>query len=104
MGKRGFMFTVDALAAVTVIIALALVWATMPRAKTSEKSYYESLEKIARDETIVALYVNDKSQDNYDSALANYICSKYFKLEPNSDTTPTAVSVYKKCFSSTVVG
>ena len=104
MKQKGFIFTIDALAAVTIIIALAVVWATFARAKMSEKSYYESMEKIARDETVVALYVNDLSNDSFaGSAFSTYVCSKYFKLDPNSDATPTSVDVYKKCFASTMV-
>ncbi len=105
MKQKGFVFTIDALAAVTIIIALAVAWATFVRGKTSEKSYYESMEKIARDETVVALYKNVLSNDDI-GAIYNekfYVCSKYFKLEPNSDATPTSVSTYQKCFTSTMV-
>jgi len=105
MKQKGFIFTIDALAAVTIIVALAIAWATGARAKISEKSYYESMEKIARDETVVALYKNVLSNDDI-SAIYNenfYVCSKYFKLDPNSDATPTSVDVYKKCFASTMV-
>ncbi|MCD6247300.1 MAG: hypothetical protein J7J87_02600 [Candidatus Diapherotrites archaeon] len=104
MKQKGFIFTIDALAAVTIIIALAIVWATFARAKMSERSYYESMEKIARDETVVALYENVLSNDI--GAMHGekfYVCSKYFKLEPNNDTTPTSVDVYQKCFNSTMV-
>ena len=106
MKQKGFIFTIDALAAVAVIIALAVTWATFTRAKVSERSYYESMEKIARDETVVALYVNDLANDSVAGISASniYVCSKYFKLEPNSNSTPTSVDIYKKCFDSTTVG
>jgi len=43
MKQKGFIFTIDALAAVAVIIALAVTWATFTRAKVSERSYYEPM-------------------------------------------------------------
>ncbi len=104
MQRKGFMFTIDSLACVTIAIILIFLVPAVPRIKTSERSQYIFMEKIARDKGVVALYTNDLANDPTPNIVgATFVCKKYFKLEPNTTTTQTNVSRYNKCITTTVV-
>ncbi|MCD6479044.1 MAG: hypothetical protein J7L44_04130 [Candidatus Diapherotrites archaeon] len=100
--KKGFIFTIDAIAALGVVIVLAVTWSIAVRAKTAER-YFTYMEKIARDEAVVDIYANTLQSDDFNSLKMNTVCKKYFTLRPNDTTTRTDVNVSVVCIDNTLV-
>jgi len=100
--KKGFIFTIDAIAALGIVIVLAVTWSIAVRAKTAER-YFTYMEKIARDEAVVDIYANTLRDDDFNFLKMNTVCKRYFTLRPNDTTTRTDVNVSKVCIDDTVV-
>jgi len=100
--KKGFIFTMDAIAALGIIIVLAVTWSIAVRAKAGDK-YFVYMEKIARDEGIVSIYTHSLHSDDFNALNANTVCERYFTLQPNNTTAQTDVNVSILCVDTTAV-
>jgi hypothetical protein len=78
--KKGFIFSVDALGAIAVVIVLAAMWVLF--VQHSGGMFGAQIEKKAKDNAMVALYKNDLTKT--DSAFSSHadlntvFCKKYF--------------------------
>lgn len=96
--KRGFIFTLDSIAAACLIALLAVTWSISVRSKDSEP-YYTYMEKIARDESLVNIYTSNTSYDDFlpNDQNANISCKKYFVARENNRRDERDVNTYVKC-------
>jgi len=102
---QGFIFTIDAIAAIAIVIVLAVTWSIAVRAKTGEKYFFTYTDKVSRDESLVAIYSRNLHSDEFEplDVNMNISCKKYFTIKENDKHDDKGINVYTFCKADTLV-
>ncbi|MCX8189651.1 MAG: hypothetical protein N3F05_00255 [Candidatus Diapherotrites archaeon] len=98
MKKRGFIFTLDSIAAACIITLLAVTWSISVKSKDS-MPYFTYLDKIAMDESLVNTYTANFGYDDFtpNDQNANISCKNYFIVKENNRHNDKDINTYVKC-------
>ena len=84
--KQGFLFTLDAVLALILVILLAAALAMQQNALPEKGGISSSLRQKAEDKAIVGFYLNQANEDCSDFSTIEYCeCAIIYTLNPNND-------------------
>jgi len=74
--KKGFIFSVDAMGAVALVVVLAMAWVFYVHYETGMA--FEQRHKTAQDRALVNLYMGIEENQDMNISKETSVCKKYF--------------------------
>lgn len=96
--SKGFVFSIDALLAITVIIAVSLSFLLLAQKPDSELYSLQALRIKTNDSTVVQFYAGDQSPYPYSATARTYYCALKYDYPLNTDhTSQSAIGKFEVC-------
>lgn len=91
VSEKGFIFSVDSIGAIAIVIALGVVWILFVHYETGMRT--TQMNKSTQDNALVSLYTGVPENDSLNTSKEFALCKKYFAY----DDATNSVIEYMHC-------